>query len=101
MFLVFEYSVFYPCAPCQQALIEGGEVQNFFQSQSPYREGETSITMSLRVECARLVFGEVDVSTPLYMGSGIENNFELPLLQVEPVGDVYRGRTQNIQRHET
>jgi len=39
MFHVFEYSVFYPCTPRQQALIEGGEVQNFFQSQSPYKEG--------------------------------------------------------------
>ena len=32
-----------------------GEAQNFSNSQSLYRRGKTSITMSLRVKCSRLV----------------------------------------------
>ena len=37
----------------------GAKAQNFSNSQSPYRGGGTSTTMSLRVECSQLVFGEV------------------------------------------
>ena len=33
----------------------GGETQNFSNSQSLYRGEKTSTTMSLRVECSRLV----------------------------------------------
>ena len=37
----------------------GGEAQNFSNSQNLCRGGKMSTTMSLHVECSRLVFGEV------------------------------------------
>ena len=54
-----------------------GKVQNFSNSQSLYRGGKTPTTMSLRVECSRLVFGEVQtLALPRPTAVSLQAEFE-------------------------
>ena len=61
-FLVFQY-------------VGGGEAQNFSNSQSLYRGGNTSTIMSLRVECSQLVFGKA-TALPRPAAVSLQGEFE-------------------------